>query len=730
MRDGGDRAKGLKLAKVLACAHSNVATDNILEGLLALNVSVVRLGRPSNIRTMLWNHTLDALLQKDPVWKHYRNKLDDAMNYYNDLKYSSTGTSLKDEEAPGPIGSLLNDARRMIGVAKAKLEIVETKCSHRILKEADVIVSTCIGAGASIMKSVTRIDNLQFRTVIIDEAAQCMEVASLPPIVYGCERLVLVGDQNQLPPVVLSSKALNQGLGVSLFSRMIAGGIQPLLLNEQYRMHPKIAEFSSQQFYGGKVASRTRPEDRPLPKGFRWMRDDIPIVFIDVSPWSINNDSKELFLNSRELSLPQIDDEATLNSDQKIVGEGAVPLSGGFESISNSTQTSYYNYAEVETVLAVAQSLIDDGLLSLDQIGVISPYNAQVRAITDRFREFGWIEKKDNKRRIDQPESNAFESFKAVESGLSSSFPANGEFMDEANGFLDNDSAKVVKNKKKKVGSTKLLKTIEIIEQKLFADEEIGLPRVDSDSSSDSLTFKNVNERSVKKSGSEENNDSDSVLNGWTTQPRVNMNATYFNEMRSALKKKFSAIDAEYDASRSVDDTEVDDDEELINGDASSVVNSYVDKSDVNWLDNKLFSDYNSSQETVTNSYEPKNDDVDSADTDSTGKVINSDNQLEVRSVDGFQGREKEVIVISAVRSNRQGRVGFLNDWRRLNVAITRAKSGLIVVGDSKTLQYERNWRDFIDWCKQNDCYTNAEIDPKDVERLYPRVQPIIKDYQ
>jgi hypothetical protein len=59
---------------------------------------------------------------------------------------------------------------------------------------------------------------------------------------------------------------------------------------------------------------------------------------------------------------------------------------------------------------------------------------------------------------------------------------------------------------------------------------------------------------------------------------------------------------------------------------------------------------------------------------------------LEVDTVDGFQGREKEAVVVSLVRSNEAGEVGFLSDVRRMNVAITRARKKLVVVGDSTTV--------------------------------------------
>ena len=75
---------------------------------------------------------------------------------------------------------------------------------------------------------------------------------------------------------------------------------------------------------------------------------------------------------------------------------------------------------------------------------------------------------------------------------------------------------------------------------------------------------------------------------------------------------------------------------------------------------------------------------------------------VEVKTVDGFQGREKEVIILSTVRSNKEGEIGFLEDLRRLNVAITRPKRKLIIVGDKKTLSTHPTYKKLIDYIKNN----------------------------
>jgi superfamily I DNA and/or RNA helicase len=81
---------------------------------------------------------------------------------------------------------------------------------------------------------------------------------------------------------------------------------------------------------------------------------------------------------------------------------------------------------------------------------------------------------------------------------------------------------------------------------------------------------------------------------------------------------------------------------------------------------------------------------------------------ISINTVDAFQGQEREVIYISLVRSNDKSEIGFLADIRRMNVALTRAKRRLVVVGDSATLANHPFYKDFMDYVEEVQAYRSA----------------------
>ena len=83
-------------------------------------------------------------------------------------------------------------------------------------------------------------------------------------------------------------------------------------------------------------------------------------------------------------------------------------------------------------------------------------------------------------------------------------------------------------------------------------------------------------------------------------------------------------------------------------------------------------------------------------------------NNIDVNTIDSFQGQERDIIYIVLVRSNPKGEIGFLNDYRRMNVAMTRARKKLIVIGDSATIGNDKFYQMFLDYVDKIGGYRTA----------------------
>lgn len=79
-----------------------------------------------------------------------------------------------------------------------------------------------------------------------------------------------------------------------------------------------------------------------------------------------------------------------------------------------------------------------------------------------------------------------------------------------------------------------------------------------------------------------------------------------------------------------------------------------------------------------------------------------------IQTIDSFQGQERDIILVSLVRSNTTNQVGFLSDYRRMNVALTRAKKKLVVIGDSATLGNDKFYAEFLDYVEKNGSYRSG----------------------
>ncbi len=238
-----------------------------------------------------------------------------------------------------------------------------------------MIACTLAGVGSHTLSSQ------QFDIVVIDEAAQALEPACWCALLKG-RKAVLAGDHLQLPPTVVSATAAQQGLGDTLFARVQGGWPQvSRMLTVQYRMHAAIMQWSSEALYGGRLQAHASVaghclKDLAVGKGG---------VLLYVSMWSVHTS-----YNNPALHQPHHQPQhAEHLSDTDAPVLLLVDTAGcDMEEVRDDASESTANPGEASVTIALVQRLLDGGLRAND-IGVITPYSAQV-AMLRGLREESW----------------------------------------------------------------------------------------------------------------------------------------------------------------------------------------------------------------------------------------------------------------------------------------------------------------------------------------------------
>ncbi|CUS13858.1 unnamed protein product [Tuber aestivum] len=357
--------------KILVCAPSNAAVDELVlrfkRGILTAKgeemlPKVVRIGKSDAVNFTVRDVTLDELVERkmaptkdsansknadmDEVRQKHRANLDkrDAMlKQLEDARANSIDPGTLQSEIDS-LNATIRETRRDLDLKRDQrkessrnAEVLKRRIQQEIMDEAHIICATLSGTGHDLLRNI----NVDFETVIIDEAAQSVELSALIPLKFGCEKCILVGDPKQLPPTVLSREAAKFSYEKSLFVRMQENHPKDVhLLSIQYRMHPMISSFPSKRFYDSEL------EDGENMKELRtevWHRNPI------YAPYRFFN----------------------------IAGQESA---GGLHSL--------VNHQEAASALSLYQRLTADfPQVNFDgKIGIITPYKQQINLLKSTFR--------------------------------------------------------------------------------------------------------------------------------------------------------------------------------------------------------------------------------------------------------------------------------------------------------------------------------------------------------
>ncbi|MEG1729011.1 MAG: AAA domain-containing protein [Bacteroidaceae bacterium] len=318
-------------SQVMVCAQSNMAVDWISEKLNDRGVAVLRIGNPTKVNDKMLSFTYERRFEAHPDYPQLWAIRRDLRQLY------ATPRSGRSDSFHQKIAHLRDHASE-----------IERRIRESLFSEARVIACTLTSSANQILQ------NQQYDTLFIDEAAQALEAACWIAI-RKAKRVILAGDHQQLPPTIKCIEAARQGLNRTLMQVVVENKPKAVsLLTMQYRMSDALMQFSSHWFYEGKMKSAPEVSHRGI------LDLDTPITWIDTP-----NEST---------------DEATAFVHEELVGENDGKRNTAEAQLAVQTIKTY-----IERI--GKQRMLDEGI----DFGVISPYKAQVQLLRKKLSHEAWF---------------------------------------------------------------------------------------------------------------------------------------------------------------------------------------------------------------------------------------------------------------------------------------------------------------------------------------------------
>ncbi|MDP3505786.1 MAG: AAA domain-containing protein [Myxococcales bacterium] len=325
--------------RLLCTAASNAAVDHLLELCLDAGLNAIRVGHPARVLPHLQQHTLDLLVEDHDDRITAREMFDEAFEL---LGYA------RKQRNQGRTRARFANARAAKSDAYALMDdarVLERKAVESVLGRADVICATLSMLDGHVLAQRS------FDVALLDEATQALEPLALGAFLKA-PTVILAGDPKQLAATVISMEAKAQGLGTSLFERVLAdfGDEVKRMLKEQHRMHEALMRFPSREMYGGELRAHPSVAGRVLTEVLTpgTVLDAPPLLFLDTA-------------------------------------------GKGFDESREPGTQSLRNEGETELIVARARELLAAGLAP-EQLAVITPYSAQASFIRERLQDVPTLE--------------------------------------------------------------------------------------------------------------------------------------------------------------------------------------------------------------------------------------------------------------------------------------------------------------------------------------------------